>query len=56
MSRLGGKIMCDNIVMFGPTHSGKSTLLGYLKVYDWEEDEYRRHNLKIARKIGHVLC
>lgn len=43
--------MSNNIVIFGPTHSGKSTLLGYLITYDMSEDEYYRSNLKIKRKI-----
>lgn len=43
--------MCDNIVVFGPTHSGKSTLLGYLKVFDMDEDEYMRNNMRIASQI-----
>lgn len=43
--------MCDNIVVFGPTHSGKSTLLGYLQVYDMEEDDYKRNNLRIEKKM-----
>lgn len=43
--------MCDNIVMFGPTHSGKSTLMGYLIVYDWEEEKYTQNNLRIKRNI-----
>lgn len=43
--------MSDNIVIFGPTHSGKSTFLGYLITYDMSEDEYIRSNLKIKRII-----
>lgn len=43
--------MCDNIVVFGPTHSGKSTLLGYLKVFDMNEDEYIRNNLRIEKQM-----
>lgn len=43
--------MCDNIVMFGPTHSGKSTLMGYLMVHDWTEEEYFQSNMRIKRKI-----
>lgn len=43
--------MSDNIVVFGPTHSGKSTFLGYLITYDMSEDEYIRSNLKIRRII-----
>lgn len=43
--------MCNNIVIFGPTHSGKSTLLGYLQVYDMEEEDYKRSNLRIKKKM-----
>lgn len=43
--------MSDNIVIFGPTHSGKSTLLGYLKVYDMQEDEYERCNLRTQKMM-----
>ncbi|GFI17708.1 hypothetical protein IMSAGC009_02880 [Lachnospiraceae bacterium] len=43
--------MCNNIVIFGPTHSGKSTLIGYLHVYQMCEDEYNWRNLRIKRKI-----
>lgn len=43
--------MCNNIVIFGPTHSGKSTLIGYLHVYQLCEDEYNWSNLRIKRKI-----
>ena len=45
------KYMCDNIVVFGPTHSGKSSLLGYLKVFDMDENEYMRNNMRIASKM-----
>lgn len=43
--------MCNNIVIFGPTHSGKSTLIGYLHVYQMCEDEFNWSNLRIRRKI-----
>lgn len=46
--------MCDNIVMFGPTHSGKSTLMGYLLVYDLSDEEYRRRNRRIRAKIEEI--
>lgn len=45
------EIMSDNIVVFGPTHSGKSTFLGYLITYGMSEDEYNRNNRKIRGKI-----
>lgn len=43
--------MYDNIVVFGPTHSGKSTLMGYLKVYDWSKEKYKYEVEHIRRKI-----
>ncbi len=43
--------MSNNIVIFGPTHSGKSTLIGYLHVYQMGENEFYLSNLRIKRKI-----
>ena len=43
--------MCDNIVIFGPTHSGKSTLMGFLMVCDWSEEAYLRSNMRMKQKM-----
>ena len=46
--------MNDNIVFFGPTHSGKSTLLGYMKSYDLSDEEYALENKRIKERIEKI--
>ena len=46
--------MNGNIVFFGPTHSGKSTLLGYMKSYDLTDKEYELENEKIKKRIENI--
>lgn len=46
--------MNDNIVFFGPTHSGKSTLLGYMKSYDLSDEEYALENKRIKERIEEI--
>ena len=43
--------MSDNIVIFGPTHSGKSTLMGYLKVLGLSKEKYEREKEHIKKNI-----
>lgn len=43
--------MCKNIVIFGPTSSGKSTLMGYLQCHDREEQENQKIFDNIRREI-----
>lgn len=42
--------MC-NVVIFGPTHSGKSTLMGYMDTYEYSDDEFNREMQKIRNQI-----
>ena len=43
--------MCKNIVIFGPTSSGKSTLMGYLQCHDREKKENQKIFDSIRREI-----
>lgn len=43
--------MCKNIVIFGPTSSGKSTLMGYLQCYGRREEENQLLFNKIRMEI-----
>lgn len=43
--------MCKNIVIFGPTSSGKSTLMGYLQCHDREEKENQKIFDNIRKEI-----
>lgn len=40
------------ITVFGPTHSGKSTLMGYIHTKDMSEIEYRQQVHKIRKEIS----
>lgn len=42
--------MC-NVVIFGPTHSGKSTLMGYMDTYEYSDEKFDREMQKIRSQI-----
>lgn len=44
--------MCKNIVIFGPTHSGKSTLLGYILSQSWSEKQKRSEFSRTQKELG----
>ncbi len=43
--------MCKNVVIFGPTSSGKSTLMGYLQCHEREKKENQKIFDNIRREI-----
>lgn len=45
-------MMDQNIVCFGPTNSGKSTLAGYLASHNLSDEEYEKKVLQFREKYG----
>ena len=44
--------MCKNIAIFGPTHSGKSTLMGYILSQSWDAMRKKSEFNRTKKELG----